>query len=261
MPSPFPGMDPYLEEPGLWSGFHQQFMTYIVAQLVPRLRPKYVPMMETRIEIGTVDIETPQEYYPDVAVAAPPGHAGAGTAPASVTLAAPMEAETEVTWQMTISAVNIHRASDHMLVAVIEVLSPINKRPGNDAYEAYRRKRTVLLNTPVHLIEIDLLRGGRRLPVSPSPHAPYWVVLSRAHRRPRCEVWPITLADPLPTVPVPLLPPDADAPLDLNAVFNAVYDGGGYDLLLDYSVSPPGPLSEAEAAWVSQRLREKALRQ
>ncbi|MBN1284570.1 MAG: DUF4058 family protein [Anaerolineae bacterium] len=259
MPSPFPGMDPYLEETALWAGVHGQLTTYISAQLAPKLRPKYVPYTETRIEIGLVDLDAPRPYLPDIAVAAHAVRAAGTPAPPGIT--APLEIETVVEWEMTIATVNILRAADQRLVAVIEILSPINKRPGNEAYEAYRRKRTTLLQSDIHLLEIDLLRQGRRvLPQEALPPAPYFVFLSRADRRSRCEVWPIALADPLPVVPVPLLAPDPDAPLDLGAALSTLYDAHGYDLILDYTLSPPGPLTGHDLEWVGERLRAQGAR-
>ena len=147
------------------------------------------------------------------------------------------------------------------LVTAIEILSPSNKQPGHDACEEYLRKRRVLLRSEAHLIEIDLLRGGERPPLGrPVPPAPYYVTLSRVNRRPRVEVWPIQLRDKLPTIPVPLLYPDPDAPLDLGGVVAAVYERGAYGRLIDYSQPPPPPpLSDSEAAWLDERLRaEKA---
>ena len=76
------------------------------------------------------------------------------------------------------------------------------------------------------------------------PDAPYFVLLNRVERRPIVDVWPILLTAPLPVVPVPLLPGDADVPLDLQATFTAMDDLLGYDLLLDYNQPPDVPLSE-----------------
>ncbi|MBN1284571.1 MAG: DUF4058 family protein [Anaerolineae bacterium] len=257
MPSPFPGMDPYMEAPELWSGVHTQLMTYINAQLVSKLPARYMTLLETRIEIGLPG--APGVYRPDIAVTAPADLEGIG-APA-VAIAAPLELKTVVEMEMTVSSISIYRAADRKLVTVIELLSPINKRPGNDAHAAYIQKRNDLLNSTAHLLEIDLLRQGVRVPMeNPLPNAPYFVILSRAGRRPRCEVWPIALADPLPVVPVPLLAPDPDAPLDLGAAFDTLYDAAGYGRLLDYTLSPPGPLAGHDLEWVGEQLRAQGIR-
>ncbi|MBN1284569.1 MAG: DUF4058 family protein [Anaerolineae bacterium] len=262
MPSPFPGMDPYLEAPELWSGVHQWLISQIGIQLMPKLRPTYIAWLETRVEIGPTGDVFPVRQYPSEAIATPLERAvWERTRRNGSKDTAPLELDTEVNSKMTIAAIHIRRASDQRTVTAIEVLSPINKRPGNEAYFTYRRKRAALLDTNVHLVEIDLLRAGARAPMAdPLPPAPYFIISSRADRRPRCEVWPIALADPLPTVPVPLLEGDPDVWLDLGQVLDTIYDAGGYGLALDYACSPPGPLAEKDAIWVNSVLNEQGLR-
>ncbi|MEZ4594393.1 MAG: DUF4058 family protein [Chloroflexota bacterium] len=62
MPSPFPGMDPYLEVSHRWSDLHQRLITYISEYLQPQLRPKYIARIEERIQLASFD----QRYVPDV---------------------------------------------------------------------------------------------------------------------------------------------------------------------------------------------------
>ena len=113
--------------------------------------------------------------------------------------------------------VEILETAELQLVTAIEILSPVNKQPGREAYDEYLRKRRELLRSSAHLIEIDLLRAGRRPPLErPVPVSPYYVVLSREERRPTVDVWPIQLSDKLPTMPVPLLEPDPDVAMDLG---------------------------------------------
>jgi hypothetical protein len=148
------------------------------------------------------------------------------------------------------------------LVTAIEILSPVNKRPSHDAYREYLRKRQDLLRSSAHLIEIDLLRGGTRPPLeAPVPAAPYYITLSRANERPHVEVWPITLQNALPTIPVPLTEPDPDVPLDLGAILATVYERGGYGTLIDYHQPPPPPkLSEEDERWLATHLHEQEIR-
>ena len=62
MPSPFPGMDPYLEEPSQWPGVHQRLITYMADAMQPRIRPRYHVLIGERVYIA----EPPQNFYPDV---------------------------------------------------------------------------------------------------------------------------------------------------------------------------------------------------
>ena len=101
----------------------------------------------------------------------------------------------------------------------------------------------------MHLIELDLLRGGHRLPMAqPLPPADYYAIVSRASRRPLADVWAFHLADPLPVIPVPLVD-DADARLDLQKVFAATYTRVDYSELLDYNRAVEPPLDRRRAAW------------
>jgi hypothetical protein len=155
--------------------------------------------------------------------------------------------------------VEVRATDQQQLVTVIESLSPVNKRPGHQAHLAYHRKRRNLLHSEVHLLEIDLLRGGERPPLArPVPPAAYYVVLSRAERRPRVDVWPIQLSDRLPVLPVPLLAPDPDVPLDLGATVASVYERGAYAQQIDYQQSPPPPpLANAEADWLADLVHNR----
>ncbi len=261
MPSPFPGMDPYLEG-YLWPDVHHRLATQISIQLAPLLAPRYV----ARIVIRTVMEELRASdsvtvMIPDVEVfaarragAAPPLEsaeaAGAAIAPA------PAVWPQSLTFEAEISSVEIRDVAGGTLVTSIEILSPTNKHgAGWDEYQA-KRRRVILAQA--HLLEIDLLREGQRpVPRVGSPRAPYYVFLTRAGHPGRAEVWPIQLRDPLPIVPVPLRPPDADAPLNLAKALAAIYDEARYDLSLDYGQPPSPPLEGAEAEWAVELLGKK----
>lgn len=263
MPSPFPGMDPYLEGE-MWQEFHDRLVNQISAQLMPLLAPRYVALLAKRYVIdrplmGIFGLPEERVFYPDVHVVAPPGMqplptlSGAGIAVAEpvVELASPIAQE------VPLLSVEIRDVAERRLVTLIEILSPVNKR--GDGAREYAERRLELLQTPIHILEIDLLRGGRRIPlVGKLPPASYYVYLSRVQRRPFAQIWPISLREPLPAVPVPLLPPDPDVPLDLQAAVQACFDLVGYERLLDYSGPPPPPeLDEDDAAWVVETLRVK----
>lgn len=265
MPSPLPGMDPYLEG-YLWPDFHHRLATEISRQLMPRLKPRYV----ARLEIYVVEDPTPEAeigiMYPDREVVAREEQGGEETgqqigeavaeyqvstpadippAPLTLPILGPVEAR--------LARVEVRDVARNELVTAIEILSPVNKRePG---LTHYRQKRQRLRRAGVHVLEADLLRRGSRLMAHPRlADVPYLVALTRAGAD-RVEVWPITLQDRLPVVPVPLRPPDPDVPLELSPALATVYEEAAYELSVDYSQPPPPPpLSPEDAAWLESLL-------
>ena len=269
MPSPFPGMDPYLEG-DMWQEFHETLASIIRAQLLPHLAPKYVALLAKRYvldrtALGIMGLPPERVLYPDVHIVAPrpagvgeavavPYRTAPGTPVPTVELASPMVEE------IPLLSIEIRDIAQRRLVTVIEILSPVNKR-GNGARD-YDERRIELLKTRTHLLEIDLLRQGTRIELlGELPPAPYYIFLSRWQRRPLTQVWSVALAQPLPAVPVPLLPPDPDVPLDLQAAVHACFELVGYERLLDYTVPPPPPsLSAEETAWLAKCLRTSLMK-
>jgi hypothetical protein len=135
------------------------------------------------------------------------------------------------------------------LITVIELLSPTNKYAGPDR-EQYLVKRREMLRSRAHFVEIDLLRGGPRMPPDELPTCDYCAIVSRVEERPEAGVWPWRLRDPIPLLPVPLRPADADATLDLKAAIDQMYDGGRYGNYI-YSGSPEPRLAPDDAAWAA----------
>jgi hypothetical protein len=143
--------------------------------------------------------------------------------------------------------VEIRDRRNRELVTVVELLSPSNKRPGADR-EQYLAKREQVLGSSAHLVEIDLLRGGKPLPLANRPDCAYSVLLSRVEDRPRAGFWPVGLRSQLPVIPVPLRAPDADARLDLQAIVHRLYDSAGYEDYI-YDGVPDPPLAPDDLAW------------
>ena len=128
------------------------------------------------------------------------------------------------------------------------------KRPAEPAASPGKRER--ILDSATHLIEVDLFRKGKRVPVVETlPKVPYFVFLGRSEKRPLTEVWPISWQDKLPEIPVPLLEGDEDVTLDLQAAFTASYDTGNFDLVIDYAKPPAVPLRREAATWADGLLR------
>lgn len=247
MPSPFPGMDPYLEGQ-LWGDFHHEFISGIRASLMPGVRPRYQVLVEERVYVSYPEEPSARVIRPDVSVAegGVSIRRGGGTA----VLEAPLSVPLPVPEETREAYLEVRLAGTHEVVTVIEVLSPGNKRPGSDGQREYLAKRESVLRTGTHLVEIDLLRGGARMPtLVPLPPRDYFIFVSRVQRRPYADVWPLTVRDPLPTIPIPLAPGDPDVELDIQAAFNAVYDRAGYDYLLDYRHEVIPPLGETDAEW------------
>lgn len=258
MPSPFPGMDPYLEAPDIWEDFHQNLATEIQRQLAPRLRPRYFAALIPRVTYEEVLIEKIRGVKPDVSIykasQRPLQGGGVGIASAPVT--------GRVTLDLPVKdyTVEIREASTKLLVTAIEILSPVNKRRGHEAFDAYRKKRRDLLRTSTHLLEIDLLHSGERPPLeTPLPGAPYFVLLHRDEDRPNVGIWPLRVQEPIPVVPVPLLQPDPDVPLDLGVAIHTIYDESAYDMRIVYTQPPPKPdFPPEDAAWIKARVRSGA---
>jgi hypothetical protein len=251
MPLPFPGMDPCLEG-SLWMSVHAQLTAEIARQLAPKLRPKYLALATERLvleEVNGVHVAA-REMYPDVKVV---DTGKSLRREADVATAAPLRLATVVPSRVPHVTIEIRGTSSRHLVTAIEEQSPTNKR-GSGREEYLTKRRRVLLST-AHLIEIDLLRHGQRVPMQHAlPDAPNFAILSRAEERPITDVWPIQLEDRLPVVPVPLLPGDADVALDLQQALTNVYDLLGYDVAIDYSRPPEQPLSPSQAVWAAEWL-------
>jgi hypothetical protein len=257
MSSPFPGMDPYLEAPEIWRGFHHALAEEIKAQLNLVLSPRYYADVEVHTVLEEVGVATTKTVYPDTAiletVVATPSSATAVAIPA-----APIQRLAMLPEEHKMRTVQVRETATDTLVTAIEILSPVNKR--GDGLHLYRAKRKSLLRTDVHLIELDLLRSGERPGwevKEPALICEYIVLVNRAF----CgdirlsEIWPVALDAPLPLCPVPLLPPDADVPLSLGEVLVQVYHRAAYARRIDYTLPvPPPPLRPAMQRWLATHL-------
>ncbi len=267
MKSPFPGMDPYAEACGLWRDFHSDLISEIKHFLGPIVPPHYHVRTEERSYIVLVGAEGKKThpFYADLGIKEPVNAASGERqpveAPATATAEiAPLELRPFVEEEFRETFIEIYQMHPKLqLVTSIEVLSPSNKRENSEGWELYLRKRQAQLLGAANLVEIDLLRGGQRMPMlDPWPNSPYTLLVSRMKSIiPRCHVWPAFSLRPLPTIPVPLAKPDADVPLNLQPMIEAIYERSRYFHSIDYSKPLDLPASAEEIAWMQEHLQKQ----
>ncbi len=276
---PFPGMDPYLEAPDIWPDFHDALAAVIRAELNAFLPDPYYARLQKRPEVGIVLEASPtRRIVPDVTVLRRPSTqplpAGGDvmvireqprtTATAGIDL----RVHTDLIQHHFVEIRDAQR--DHKLITLIEIVSPSNKHPGPDR-RAYTAKQEEVLSSDASLIELDLLRTGRRLLPYPelvaaveSLSADYLVLLNRNALRQGYwmdyTLYPVNLREPLPCIPVPLAGDDPDVLLDLQIAVNRVYREGPYTRAVDYTIEPEPPLNEADTNWVNERLQTAGFR-
>jgi Protein of unknown function (DUF4058) len=252
MPSPFPGMDPYLEHPGMWPEVHHRLISAIADALEQTLsldyrvaieKRTYLSVPEDSVLVGIPDVSVYRQAETATATAVLPE-----TKSAFVTVMLPMPEEVKEGY------LEILDMATGAVVTAIEVLSPTNKRPGT-GLDAYLSKRRTVLGSQTHLVEIDLLRGGAAMPmlgkIAPSD---YRILVSRSATRPRAALYAFNLEDPIPVVGIPLKTGDAEVPLDLQALLSGIYDRARYRLAIDYAQTPVPPLRQSAQAWAQQCL-------
>lgn len=255
MPCPFPGMDPFLEVPPYWSDFSPRLLTSIGNCLLPLVLPKYEVRLEEYLVLEH-EVLPPHRVKPDLVVSS---DWRTESGPPIQVLSLPQSANTlEAAYPdfdpMTQRRLVLTHRLTGRVVTVLELLSPVNKAPGKDGIEAYESKREELLTTSCHLIELDLLRGGERLPIKGAmPTGEYFAYIGRSLRRPTCQIIGWHWQSVLPPIPFPLLPEDGETQIDLSAAFRAAYDPAFYDQRLPYETTLRPPLSEQELDWVRQQ--------
>jgi hypothetical protein len=243
-------MNSYLEQEDAWHDFHERFMPAAAAMLEPQVGDDYIVKIDENVYVHEVELdERTLLGRADVFVSEAAGSsATTGTAllhsPATVTLPA-IDVERD-------SVLEIRDRRTRQLVTIVELLSPANKRPGKDR-DQYLAKRGRILASPTHLVEIDLLRGGPRMPIQDLPPCDYCVIVSRAEDRPQATLWPIALRTPLPSIPVPLREPEPLPHLHLQQLLYRIYDDAGYHKYI-YDERPDPPLARKDATWAKSLL-------
>jgi len=262
-------MDPYIEACHLWEDFHHDLILEIKGALAPHLPDRYVVRSGERAYVvmsppggearehrlwSDVSVATTSAAPTTTVAASPPA-----TSLASDGEAAPISIQAMVETEYREVFVEIRLPPPaKKLVTCIEVLSPSNKCAGTKGWRLYNRKRRAYLAGQAHFVEIDLLRGGRRLRMAGNwPDSPYYLLVCRKNEAPLCKVWPAFFHRPLPPIGIPLLAPDPDIALDLQPLVEKIYSRSRYERDIDYSQPIDPPLSPAETTWLQERLRER----
>lgn len=262
MPSPFPGMNPYLEDSTFWSEFHNRLIVEMSNALIPSLRPKYYIGVETR----TYTDESGEELLvgiPD-ALVLPSTQINARSTPSEQEIsgeseiavkARPTRIQLPVPIEVRERYLEVREVGTNMVITTIEVLSPKNKRKG-DGRTAYEHKRRRVLGSLSHLVEIDLLRANPPMPmIGTLEQVDYRIVVSRSSLRPAADLYGFGVREAIPDFPLPLKPEDAELVVNLQAIVDRVYDFGSYDVRIDYRQPiPPPALSKLDQQWVDEVL-------
>ncbi len=227
MPSPFPGMDPYLEDERLWPDFQQQLIACLYQTILPGLVDRY------RARVCQRHYVTEQALF--TSIIREPRHE---------------------------DYLEIRQRCDGRLMTLLEVVSPANKTTP-EGRAIYLEKRREGRTAGANLVEIDLLLQGQPTLDYSRQELPDWdyaVAVTRATQPDRYEIYTATLQKRLPRFRLPLAPDDRDTVLDLHTAFTRCYDKGGFANKIDYTKEPPPPLSDDDRAWLNDLLRQCKLR-
>ena len=257
--SPFPGMNPYLEDVNRWRGFHNALASEVVVQLNAQITPAYYAELEVHTVMEVLMTSQTARGFPDVGVYEADIDSDF-VRPETAVITPVSERRVALAGVPTkLLNVRVTLLETQELVTTIELLSPANKQ--GKGLEDYREKRERILRSDVHLVEIDLLRRGQRPALelaNSDAEAEYVILVNRAESTERVsDIWWIALNQPLPTIPVPLRNFDPDAVLDLNQIVQTVMERFRYYVILDYTRPIPSPKLRPEmAAWWEQRRSE-----
>jgi Protein of unknown function (DUF4058) len=260
--SPFPGMDPWLED--YWGDIHARLTTYASDRLQPDLPKGLKARIEEYVTVESKldDEEWRHHFVPHVMITAPfrlskseqEGSVAVVTETEAVLLPREVEAPTLRRIQI------IDTQNGNRVITTIEFLSPANKV--GRGLDLYLKKQREMIDGRVNLVEIDLVRTGDWAVAVDVGHVPvklrgiYRATVVREVRTDQCEYYPIPLTAPLPKLRIPLRPTDADVVLELQPLIEAAYTNGGYADDIDYGKSPLLPLPKIIEDWTSDWLKK-----
>jgi Protein of unknown function (DUF4058) len=268
MSSPFPGMNPYLENPELWSEVHHRLITAIAIAISLPIRPKYRVAIEKRtykfdsedsLLIGIPDVAIFKAKKTDKRSDLSTGKTAVMTLPEtenkSVTVTLPLPLEIREGY------LEIREVATGNVITVIEVLSPTNKRT-KEGRNAYLEKRQQLLASYTNLVEIDLIRVGEKMPILTNiPDTDYGILIARSHRLPSAQLFAFTVRESIPNFPIPLQPSEQEIELNLQKLLSEIYEQAAFDLTIDYNQNPVPDLLVKDREWMELLLKEQARRE
>ncbi|MBD2437795.1 DUF4058 family protein [Nostoc sp. FACHB-110] len=266
MQYPFPGMNPYLENPDLWSEVHHRLITAIAIAISPPLRPKYRVAIEKRtyrmntedaILIGIPDVailsakQKEKQSNNTTAIATLP----TDTADKSITVTLPLPLEIKEGY------LEIREVSTGKVITVIEVLSPTNKRT-KEGRKSYLEKREKILQSDTNLVEIDLIRSGDKMPILTNiTDTDYRILVVRSDCLPSAQLFAFTVREAIPNFTIPLAKQEQEVELNLQNLLLEIYDQAGFELTLDYNQPPVPELLVKDREWLDRLLKEQGIRE
>jgi Protein of unknown function (DUF4058) len=253
MPYPFPGMNPYLEQPAFWSSVHSRLIVAIADAVAPQILPNYYIEVETR----TYSEDPSNELLigiPDAVVLTQSGMARSLPTTATALQTRPQQVQLPIGLEVKDRYLEVRETGTNAVVTVIELLSPKNKRAGKGR-SSDEAKRDRILESMAHLVEIDLLRIADPMPLQNDFSWDYRILVSRSEARPNADLYGFTLRERIPNFPLPLKQPEEFVMVDLQSILQGVYDRAGYDYRIDYQQPiPPPSLTAEDQAWITQIL-------
>jgi hypothetical protein len=248
MQNPFPGMNPYLEQPELWHQVHNRLIVAIADELTPQIAPKYRVSIEERIYTSIDDLLL--VGIADVAVTNR-NNVESGTTLTTTKLVEPSKVKVPMPEQVIERFLEVRSTQSREVITVIEVLSPKNKR-SKEGRTVYESKRQKILASATNLVEIDLLRLGESLPILGVTNTDYRILVSRSHQRPDADLYGFNLQDPIPSFPVPLRLGEVEPVINLQKLMNEIYERARFDLAIDYSQILKPALPAEQETWVRE---------
>lgn len=256
MTYPFPGMNPYLEQPERWPTVHNRLIVALADFLTPLLLPRYQVDIDKRVYEIT-KLNTLMIGRPDVTIQQP--RRPVENPPASdisvVTVPQPVQVTLPMGDEVREAYLEVKDVATQNVVTAIEILSPTNKR--GEGRQKYLNKRQKVLNSQTHFVEIDLLLQGEVMPfLHNSVASNYRILVSRSQQRPSADLYPFDLRDRIPNFPLPLKSGESEPGVDLQDLIEDVYQRSGYDYFLNYQEDLNLPLTEAEQQWIRSTLTQ-----